>query len=322
MLAKSFVSALVLVGAACARPDDGAAQRLVIGIVAKSQSNPVFQAAHAGAKAAAQELSKARGVEIVLDLQTPPEESAEKQAAAIELLARAGASGIAVSCSDANTCNAAIDKAVELGSAVVCFDSDAPRSRRFAFYGADDEACGAAVMRELARAMGERGTVAILAGNQSAPNLQKRVAGVKAELAKYPGLRLLDDGVFYHAETPEQAAEALSRAQSTHPEIQGWAMVGGWPLFTRGALKWNPGEVKVVAVDALPAQLEYLRSGHVDVLLAQDCFGWGYRSVELLVEHALDGAVPAEARAVDPLARVGAAEVDAWAARWKQWLAR
>ncbi|MBI5433733.1 MAG: substrate-binding domain-containing protein [Planctomycetes bacterium] len=307
---------------ACAKPGADGDTSLVIGIVAKSQSNPVFQAAHAGAKAAAKELSLRRGVSIVLDFQTPPEESAEKQAAAIELLARAGASGIAVSCSDANTCNAAIDKAVELGSAVVCFDSDAPRSKRFAFYGADDEACGAAVLRELAQSLGERGTIAILAGNATAPNLQKRVAGVKAELAKYPEMKLLDDGVFYHPETPEQAAEALARAQSTHPEIQGWALIGGWPLFTRGALKWNPGEVKVVSVDALPAELEYLKSGHVDVLLAQDCFGWGYRSVELLVEHALDRKSPPEPRLVDPLARVTRADVDAWAEKWKQWLAR
>ncbi|MCC6408765.1 MAG: substrate-binding domain-containing protein [Planctomycetes bacterium] len=311
---------VALVG--CAKPADDGAKALVIGIVAKSQSNPVFQAAHAGAKAAAEELSLRRGVSIVLDFQTPPEESAEKQAAAIELLARAGASGIAVSCSDANTCNAAIDKAVELGSAVVCFDSDAPRSKRFAFYGADDEACGAAVLRELARSLDERGTIAILAGNPTAPNLQKRVAGVKAELAKYPELRLLDDGVFYHPETPEQAAEALARAQSTHPEIQGWALIGGWPLFTRGALKWSPGEIKVVSVDALPAELEYLKSGHVDVLLAQDCWGWGYRSVELLVERALDGKTPPEPRVVDPLARVTRADVDAWAEKWKQWLAR
>jgi len=37
-----------------------------------------------------------------------------------------------------------------------------------------------------------------------------------------------------------------------------------------------------VAVDALPAQLSYLRDGHVQVLLAQDCYGWGYKSVELV----------------------------------------
>ena len=60
------------------------------------------------------------------------------------------------------------------------FDSDAPQSKRFAFYGVDDVKTGEAVMRELATLMGGKGKVAILAGNQNAPNLRKRVDGREA----------------------------------------------------------------------------------------------------------------------------------------------
>jgi len=293
---------------------------VVIGLVAKSQSNPVFQAAYAGAQAAAVELGERYGVEVVIDWQTPADEDPQRQAAAIEQLARAGAAGIAVSCSDANTVTPAINKAVELGSHVVCFDSDAPRSSRFAFFGTDDITCGQRVMDELAKAMGGEGTIAILAGNQAAPNLQARVQGVIQGLEKYPDIQLLDDGVFYHPETPEQAAEAVSRAQTTHPDISGWAFIGGWPLFTAGALKWLPGEVKVVSVDALPAQLRYLQSQHVEVLLAQDCFGWGYRSVELLLDKALHDKSPPEVRLVDPLQPVRTENVPEVKAQWARWL--
>jgi ribose transport system substrate-binding protein len=296
---------------------------ITLGLVAKSQGNAVFQAAYAGALAAAKELGAKRGVQVIIDWQTPPEENPQKQAEAIEQLARAGVPGIAVSCSDANTLTAAIDKAVELGSQVMCFDSDAPRSRRFAFFGTDDRTCGAMVMAELAAAMGEQGTVAILAGNATAPNLQARVQGVKEELARHPQMKLLDDGVYYHPETPEQAAETMNRAQSSHPEIDGWALVGGWPLFTGGALKWEPGKPRVVSVDALPAQLAYLESGHVEVLLAQDCYGWGWRSVEVLLDKILDGQDPRPAaRIVDPLTRVRQADVAAWKRKWEDWTAR
>ena len=283
----------------------------------------MFPAAYAGAQAAAQQLGPQRGVTVVIDWQTPPEENPQKQAEAIEQLARAGVPGIAVSCSDANTLTTAIDKAVELGSVVMCFDSDAPRSKRFAFFGTDDVTCGAMVMQELAAAMGEKGTIAILAGNQTAPNLQARVEGVKQELARHPDMRLLDDGVIYHPETPEQAAEAMIRAQSTHPEIEGWALVGGWPLFTGGALKWEPGQPKVVSVDALPAQLAYLESGHVEVLLAQDCYGWGWRSVEVLLDKILEGKDPRpSARIVDPLTRVRRADAAEYARKWEGWTGR
>ncbi|RKY19783.1 MAG: sugar ABC transporter substrate-binding protein [Planctomycetota bacterium] len=302
-------------------PGDSSRPRVLIGIVAKSQSNPVFQAAHAGARAAAAELGDEYGVELVIDIQTPADEDPAAQAAAIEQLARAGAAGIAVSCSDANTVTPAIDKAVELGAQVVCFDSDAPRSKRFAFFGTDDETCGALVMQHLAQSMGETGTIAILAGNQAAPNLQARVAGVKAELARHAGMTLLEDGVFYHPETPERAAEALAAAQSTHPQIGGWALVGGWPLYTRGSLRWTPGAVKIVSVDALPAQLAYLESGHVEVLLAQDCFGWGRESVRLLLDKLLRDIEPEGGpRMVDPLRPVRLADVASVRDDWTAWL--
>lgn len=302
-------------------PSADGPRRVLIGIVAKSQSNPVFQAAHAGALACAQEFSQTYGVQVVIDIQTPADEDPAAQAAAIEQLARAGAAGIAVSCSDANTVTPAIDKAVALGAQVVCFDSDAPQSDRFAFFGTDDQSCGALVMEHLAAALGESGTVAILAGNQAAPNLQARVAGVKAELASHPGLRLLPDGVFYHPETPERAAETVSSAQSTHPEIDGWAFVGGWPLFTRGALRWEPGDVAVVSVDALPAQLAYLESGHVGVLLAQDCYGWGRNSVRLLLDKIVLGQdPPGGVRQLDPLQPVRVDDVASVRADWERWL--
>ena len=236
------IGSILLAAAACLSLASGAfAQakpKIVIGIVAKSQSNPVFQAAHQGAKDAAKELGAQYGVDVEIDIQTPPDEDAQKQAQAVEQLARSGAVGIAVSCSNANTLAPAIDKAVEAGAAVMCFDSDSPKSKRFAFYGTDDITCGKLVAQNLAVSMGDKGNVAILAGNQAAPNLQNRVKGVKDELAAHhPNMKVID--VFYHEETPEKAAATVQREQTAHPEIQGWALIGGWPLFTRDALKWG-----------------------------------------------------------------------------------
>ena len=315
---RTFVSMLLI----AATTAYGAEKKITIGLVAKSQSNPVFQAAYAGAKAAAKELGPKYGVEVTIDWQTPPDEDAQKQAEAIEQLARGGAQGIAVSCSDANGCTPAINKATELGSVVVCFDSDAPRSKRLCFYGTDDITCGKAVMAELAKAMDNKGTIAILAGNQTAPNLQKRVQGVKDDLKKYPGITLLPDGVFYHPETPEQSAEAVNTAQSTHPQIEGWAMIGGWPLFAKNALKWAPGTIKVVSVDALPAELNYVKSGYVTALFAQDCYGWGYKSVELLLNKIVKGENPSSERIIDPLTRVTKENVDAIGNNWNKWLGK
>jgi ribose transport system substrate-binding protein len=298
------------------------ARTVLIGFLGKSQTNDVFQAAHAGARDAARELGAKYGVKIELEIRTPNDEDATKQAEAVEALTRRGADGIALSCSEANTVTPAIDKAVSKGIPVICFDSDAPDSKRFAYYGTDDRDAGARIVNELARVMGEKGTIAMIAGNQSAPNLQARVAGAKDELAKHPGMKLNEPGVFYHVETPEKAAEAVASAQNANPGIQGWAFIGGWPLFTADALKWPPGSIKVVACDALPAQLNYLRSGHVDALFAQDCYGWGYKSVEILLEKIINNKTPEPARVIDPLTQVTKANVDQFAKNWEKWLAK
>jgi ribose transport system substrate-binding protein len=310
----------------CTKKSEGTAssepakRKVVIGIVAKSLTNDVFQAAQTGARDAAKELGEKYGVDVELEIRTPNDEDATKQAEAIEALTRGRVDGIAISCSEANTVTPSIDKAVSKGVAVMCFDSDAPASKRFAYYGTDDRACGEVIMNELAKSMGETGTVAILGGNQSAPNLQNRVAGAKEALAKYPNMKLNTPGVFYHVETPEKSAEAVQTAQNANPGIQGWAFIGGWPLFTSDALKWPPGSVKVVSCDALPAELNYLRSGHVDALYAQDCYGWGVKSVEILLEKILKGQNPPQERVIDPLKKVTKENVDEYARNWEKLL--
>src|SRR5438105_6773957 len=175
-----------------------------IGLVAKSQGNPVFQAARVGANDAARDLGKKHGIEIKIDWRTPNEEDAQKQAEAIEQLVLAGADGIAVSCSDENKLTDAINSAVKNGVPVATFDSDAPASKRFVTYAIDDEKCGEQLMNDLAGLMNGKGVVAILAGNQNAPNLQKRVAGARKTARKFPGIQIRD--TYSHKETPQESA--------------------------------------------------------------------------------------------------------------------
>ncbi len=288
------------------------------GIVAKSNNNPVFQAAKTGAEDEAAKLSKEKGVNIKIDWRTPNEEDPQKQADAVEQLVNAGANGIAVSASDANKLTDAINKAVDSGVPVVMFDSDAPKSKRLAIFGTDDIDCGQKVMSELSKEMGGKGVIAILAGNQNAPNLQKRVQGVKEEAKKYPDIKILD--AYYHKETPQDAAAKVEQVMQAHPEITGWAMVGGWPLFTDNALKFAPGTVKVVAVDALPAELGYLRSGHVQVLLAQQVYEWGSKSVDMLYDKVADNKNPPSTFVKGELIPITKDNVDEFAKNWEKWL--
>ena len=112
----------------------------------------------------------------------------------------------------------------------------------------------------------------------------------------------------------------VQETQRNHPEITGWAMVGGWPLFTDNALKWPPGSVKAVSVDALPPMLQYLRSGHVQILLAQQVYEWGWQSVALLLDKIHFKKNPAAVHVISPLVPETKANVDAFAKNWEKWL--
>ncbi len=288
-----------------------------IAMIAKSSTNPVFLSARTGAEAAAKVLSQKYGITIVIDWRTPPTEDGQIQAQRIAQAVNDGVDAVLVSCSDASKLTGVIDDAVARGVPVMTFDSDAPASKRFAFYGVDDIHTGEQVMDELAQQLGDKGKVAILGGNQNAPNLQHRIEGVKREAAKHPNIEIV--GTFYHPETPQDGAAEVVRAMNAYPQINGWAMVGGWPLFTTTLLTdLDPAKVKVVCVDALPAELPYIAKGIAPVLLAQPTYKWGYVSVETIIDKIyLKKDVPEINRM--ELVRVTKDNLGTWARQLKEW---
>lgn len=287
-----------------------------IALIAKSSTNPVFLAARTGAETAARELS-VNGLKVTISWLTPPQEDGQLQAQRIQQAVNDGADAVLISASDAGKVTGAINDAVDRGVAVMTFDSDVPQSKRFAYYGLDDIKTGHAVMAELAKAMNEKGVVAILAGNQNAPNLQHRVQGVREEAAKYPGIRIVN--AFNHIETPQDAAAEVVRVNNAYPEITGWAFIGGWPLFTQSLLTdINPVRMKVVSVDGLPAELPYVEKGIVPVLLAQPVYDWGYVGVKTIVDKIHFGKSVPE-RIEMPLVRVTKENLGDWAQQLVGW---
>jgi ribose transport system substrate-binding protein len=298
-------------------PPGGRVQSEVkITLIAKSSNNPVFLSARTGAEAAAKALS-VDGRTITIDWRTPNEEDGTEQARRIAAAVNDGTTAIILSASDAAKVKGAVDDAVDKGVPVFTFDSDVAGSKRFGFYGADDEAVGKQVMDELAKLAkpGEKLNVAILAGNQNAPNLQKRVKGAEDAAKAYPNITLT--GVVNHIESPQDASAAVTREMNAKPEINAWAMIGGWPLFNTSLLSLDPARVKIVAVDALPAELAYVEKGLAPVLLAQPVYDWGYKSVGFVIDK-LDGKTVAEMNKMD-LIRVEKSNLKKWGQQLKDW---
>ena len=296
----------------------GARKSIKIAMIAKSSDNPVFLAARTGAEAAAKELSAKGGVPVEVEWLTPPKEDGEVQAQRVRQAVNEGVDAILISCSDAGKVTGAINDAVDRGVTVMTFDSDAPQSKRFAFYGVDDARAGQQTMAELSTLLGGKGNVAILAGNQNAPNLQKRVQGARTEAAKHPGIKIV--GVFNHIETPQDASAEVIRVNNAYPEITGWAFIGGWPLFATSLLtELNPAKQKVASVDAIPVQLPYVEKGVVPVLLAQSVYLWGDVGVRTIVDKIQNNKTPENPVMPMELVRVTKGNLGDWARQLKAW---
>src|SRR6266481_8305361 len=313
-----LLSCLALVLACTCASRAAEKKSYTLGMIGKSQGNQFFEAARSGANAAARELGAKYGLTIKIDWRTPNEEDAQKQAEFIEQMVLGGVDGIIISSSDANKLNDAIDRADARGIPVLTFSGDAPASKRFLAIGVDDFKCGEQTFVELAKLLNGKGIVAAIDGNPNAANLQQRAAGFRKAAKNHPDIKVLD--IFYHKETPGDAVARIEQVMQAHPDITGWGLLGGWPLFTDNALRWSPGAIKCVSVDALPQELRYVRSGHVQLLLSQDVYGYGYHGVEHLINKLHFKKDPARAIDDTPLTAVTKDNVEEFSKNWEKWL--
>lgn len=262
------------------------AKPLTFALVPKLLDNPVFNYARVGAEKRAKEMGN-----VTILWRAPQEADAAKQVEILEGLVALKVDGIAVSCNEPNALKPAIDKAVAAGIPVITFDSDSPDSKRLTYYGINDVECGRLLGEQLARETGAKGDVVMLTGVLGAFNLEERMRGVREALHSRKRMRIVQT-----VACDDDIAKAVSLIESTQrarPDLAGWALVGGWPLFARGALDAvDTAKTKVASWDALPPEWAYLESGKVNVLLGQRVFHWGAESVNLLARAAAGATLP------------------------------
>ena len=288
----------------------GGGQKLRFAVIPKSLDLPVFNYARTGAERAARELGN---VEILWN--APASADQLKQKEILESFITQGVDGIAISALNGDFLTETINRAVDAGIPVVTWDSDAPASKRIAFYGVDDFRSGQILGEQTIALLNGQGEVAILT-SLGATNLQRRLEGARDALAKAPGISIVE--VYDIKEDPVRVPEIISTASRRYPELDAWLSVGGWPVFTRNALAGvDPSKTKVISFDTIDPALDLLREGRVQVLLGQKYFGWGAESVKLLygIKQGKMPPSPIIDSGVDVVTREN---VEQYAEQWKR----
>jgi ribose transport system substrate-binding protein len=280
-----------------------------IAIVPKGLDNPVFALANLGGQKRAKELGD---TEFIFTASSTTDTAGDVKA--VEGLVSRKVSAIGISCNDPRAYVNIINHAVSEGIKVICWDSDAPSSKRSVFYGVNSEAVGRKMGRAMNRLTGGKGKIVIVSGDAAALNLNLRIKGAKATLAK--GIQILN--TLYTNDDIPSAIRVTEDAIRAHPDLAGILMVGGWALFSNeGAtplLVKNKGKIKVVSFDPLKATVAYLRDNIAQSVWTQDYWGWGYESVTIL--HGLLKGQTWHSFIPQPSHEVTPAQWQLWQKRW------
>src|SRR5687767_2124617 len=187
-----LIVAAVAVVAGCNRDkpatQEGAAAkpRYRFAVIPKALDIPVFNYARVGAERAAKELGN-----VDIEWRAPDTADQLRQKEILESFITQRVDGIAISALNGDFLTDTINRAVDAGIPVITWDSDAPKSKRLAFYGVDDVESGRIMGQETIKLLGGKGKVAIITG-VGATNLQRRLDGVREALAAAPGITIVE----------------------------------------------------------------------------------------------------------------------------------
>ncbi|WP_163578965.1 substrate-binding domain-containing protein [Gracilibacillus saliphilus] len=240
-------------------------------------AHPFFEKVTKTARKQATEL----GINIIID--APKIASAEDQAKILEKYIEQQVDGIAIGATDPETITPIINQAIDQGIPVVCFDTDAPNSNRYAYIGTDNYLAGLHIGETVAEHLDYSGELIVSSGLPTMENLQLRIKGLKAVVARYPDLTI-EEMVFSNGTAPDTLSN-IEELVDNHPNFDGF--VGIDSLAGPAAITvWKAHGLDKTAVtfDDLPIIMEGLKNGQITSTISQNQTEWGKLLVKRLVE--------------------------------------
>jgi ABC-type sugar transport system substrate-binding protein len=149
----------------------------------------------------------------------------------------------------------------------------------------DNEAGGKTAADALAKEMGDKGSAIVISVKPGISTTDARIKGFQDQIkASHPNITLLP--VQYDNDDPAKAAQILQSTVAAHPDLAGVfadnvKTAEGVAAGVNQAGK--KGAIKISAFDAGPQQVQDLKNGTVQVLIAQDPGNIGVQGVQQAV---------------------------------------
>ena len=283
-------AAVLAIGALAGAPAEAAGKKLTIALIPGLTTDAFYITMHKGAQAAADALGD------TLVFQGAPDFNPVTQVPVLDAVIARHPDAILIAPTDKVQLVQPLKKAVEAGIAVITVDTfigsghyqtgageaDFPLS-----YVASDNILGGQIAaRALAKSIGDKGKVYVSNVKPGVSTTDEREEGFKSEMKGHPGITVLETQ--FNDDDANKAASQLQSVLARNPDLAG---VFGANLFSAiGAANGvkqsgQAGKVKVAAFDAPKSIVGQLKSGLVDIAIAQHPAEIGYFGV--VAAHAI-----------------------------------
>jgi ribose transport system substrate-binding protein len=244
---------------------------------------PFFTSVHCGAQARAKELG------IKYDHDGPAEFDPTQQIPLLNAIGARKPSALIISPTDTQALIAPLQGLVGQGIKIVTVDTTVSDDTIAVSRIISDNAAGGKLGAEtLNQLTGGKGSVVVLSVKPGISTTDERAAGFTEAIKAFPTLKFL--GVEYNQGTDKTAQEVVTGLIAREADLSGIFVVGnvgseGAAAALRAA---NVSDrVKVVQYDASPPQVEQLKQGVLDALIAQDPYQEGVSAVDQAVNAVL-----------------------------------
>ena len=254
--------------------------------------HPFFDSVGNGAEEKAAELEE----DITMILQGAQNGNISQQIQIMEDLITQKVDGIAIGPCDSEALTPYINKAVEAGIPVLCYDTDAPESKRAGYVGTNNYDAGRAMGEELGVALNGKGTVICETGVVSQAGLIARKQGVEDVLAeKYPDIKIVQTTA--SGGDVSKAQSDIENMITSYPDFDALIQLdaageAGITAFkSRG---WTKDDKILIVFDDLEPVIDGVRDGQVYSTVTQGQRNWGSAAVEELLALNKGEEIPAD----------------------------
>ncbi|WP_329493370.1 ABC transporter substrate-binding protein [Kitasatospora herbaricolor] len=230
---------------------------------------------------AAQEQAKKRGVKLTVDGSAQWDVAVQRPI--VDSVAATRPDGLLISPVDTAALTPSLSQLQSAGTKVVLVDTTVSDSSiGVSRISSDNEAGGRTAAKALAELMGDKGSAIVISVKPGVSTTDARIKGFTEEMkAGHPAITLLP--VLYDNDLPATAASQIQATLAAHPDLGG--VFAGNTNTAQGVATGlqaagRQGRVKVAAFDAEPDEVTALKSGTLDILVAQDPAGIGAQGVD------------------------------------------